>query len=226
MSDRREDDLAAQAWPGFVDILSSTVIMFVFFVLIVVVVLFLFTIKFTSTVKSQAEQSVRDAIEQAYNPETIDSQIKEKLDELTALEDKKQATQNEVDALQKELGVLKQMSVSPFSSEGSQRMREDEDGNILIFFDDNAAMIEQDVVGRLVDTLKSKSPTAKIEINVADDPQAAVKSLSRQINLARMMNVRNILMEQGYDARDIGLNYVDTNEIDGNLHWVHIIFDK
>ena len=57
MGDRREDDLSAIAWPGFVDILSATVIMFVFFLLVVASVLFFHMIIFKSTTLSYIEQN-------------------------------------------------------------------------------------------------------------------------------------------------------------------------
>ena len=48
MSDRREDDLSAIAWPGFVDILSAVIIMFVFFLMIVATALFFHIIIYIS----------------------------------------------------------------------------------------------------------------------------------------------------------------------------------
>lgn len=53
MSDsRREEDYSAIAWPGFVDILSAVIIMFVFFLMIVATALFFHIIIYKSKVKS------------------------------------------------------------------------------------------------------------------------------------------------------------------------------
>lgn len=52
MSERRQDDLSAIAWPGFVDILSAVIIMFVFFLMIVATALFFHIIIFISKIES------------------------------------------------------------------------------------------------------------------------------------------------------------------------------
>lgn len=52
MDDADEDDLGAIAWPGFVDILSSVIIMFVFFLMIVAGALYIYTLIYVSQVRS------------------------------------------------------------------------------------------------------------------------------------------------------------------------------
>jgi len=66
MGDRREDDLSAIAWPGFVDILSSVIIMFVFFLLIVATALYFHMIIYISKVDSSniEVQLVNDDVNQ------------------------------------------------------------------------------------------------------------------------------------------------------------------
>ena len=58
MSDSEDEDMGAIAWPGFVDILSSVIIMFVFFLMIIAGALYIYTMIYISKVKSDqvAEQ--------------------------------------------------------------------------------------------------------------------------------------------------------------------------
>ena len=64
MSDSEDDDMGAIAWPGFVDILSSVIIMFVFFLMIIAGALYIYTLVYVSKVKSdQAAEQVESEFE-------------------------------------------------------------------------------------------------------------------------------------------------------------------
>ncbi|MFT4714339.1 MAG: hypothetical protein ACI8W1_002840, partial [Candidatus Azotimanducaceae bacterium] len=56
MSD--DTDMAANAWPGFVDILSAVVIMFVFFVLIIAAVLYFYTITYKVKIEGKLTSEI------------------------------------------------------------------------------------------------------------------------------------------------------------------------
>lgn len=64
MSDSEDEDMGAIAWPGFVDILSSVIIMFVFFLMIIAGALYIYTMIYISKVKSdQAAEQVESEFE-------------------------------------------------------------------------------------------------------------------------------------------------------------------
>ncbi len=63
MSSSEDDDLNAIAWPGFVDILSSVIIMFVFFLLAIASALYFHMVIFVSKVRSDevAEEVLQES---------------------------------------------------------------------------------------------------------------------------------------------------------------------
>jgi hypothetical protein len=63
MAESSEEDLSAIAWPGFVDILSAVIIMFVFFLMIVAVSLFFHMITYISKVQSNQDLKRTEAKE-------------------------------------------------------------------------------------------------------------------------------------------------------------------
>ena len=60
MSDTADEDLSALAWPGFVDILSSVLIVFVFFVIIIASALYYHVITFKSKIVQEIVEQVGD----------------------------------------------------------------------------------------------------------------------------------------------------------------------
>jgi len=220
MSDRREDDMAAQAWPGYVDILSSTVIMFVFFVMVIVVVLYLYTIKFTATVQQQAEQKIQETIQKIETPETLgdlDSEKSQKIKEISELEQQKQTIQKEVQALEKQ---VKQLSTG--LEEGSEQSVIVEDREITVLFSDNAITLTNDTIERLAEFFELHSQASTIDITAGDNPLAVTQSSERQSILARMLNARNVALDGGFESNQITINYVAPEKIENNYNWVKI----
>lgn len=220
MSDRRQDDMAAQAWPGYVDILSATVIMFVFFVMVIVVVLYLYSIKFTATVQQQAEQKIQESIQQIETPETLGDLEKEKskkVKEISDLEKQKQTIKQEVQALEKK---VKQLSTG--LEEGTEQSIIVNDKEIIVVFSDNAITLTNDTISSLTKFLELYPETIKIDITAGDNPLAVTQSSERQSILARMLNTRNVALEKGFEADQITINYVEPEQIENNYNWVRI----
>ncbi len=83
-ADTDEEDFSAIAWPGFVDILSSVIIMFVFFMLIIAAVLYFYMIVYISKIES--DEAVIDS--------DYDKQLKQSQSEFAESEEQK-STYNE-----------------------------------------------------------------------------------------------------------------------------------
>lgn len=70
MADSEDDDMGTIAWPGFVDILSSVIIMFVFFLMIVAGALYIYTLVYISKVESdQVAEQVESEFEFMFKQE-------------------------------------------------------------------------------------------------------------------------------------------------------------
>ncbi len=221
--DRREDDMAAQAWPGFVDILSATVIMFVFFVLIIVVVLFLYTIKYTAVIELKAEQMIEETIEARDESRTdgeIEKETEKKVEQVQALEKEKQELKAELDSLKEEM----QQISSGFSASAEQSVLVKEK-ELIVFFEDSSITLTQDVVAEVENFLANIDLDVNIRVESGDNPVAVTQSSGRSVNLARMLNVRNVPLSMGYDTTSLSIHYVEPQEIEGNYHWVRLIIE-
>ena len=212
MSDRRQDDMAAQAWPGFVDILSSTVIMFVFFVMVIVVVLFLYTIKYTATVEKVAEEKVKRETQT------------EKSESLGDLEELKNVTAKEIADLQliksEIIAEIEQLS-SGLQGSGNQTVMIN--GNeLIILFEDNAITLTEETIAELNAFMEGHRSGVQMSIRAGDDPLALTPSSSRRLNLSRMMNVRNVLIKRDNPPERVSLNYSEAEKIGDYYGWIKV----
>lgn len=226
MSDRREDDhdMAALAWPGFVDILSAVIIMFVFFVMVIAVILYIHTIKFTATVQARTKQELQEQMNQqqvsTQSMEELQQQKRETLEEIEELTERKKEIEAEVESLE---DSVVQMSAG-LSNSGLQNFKE-EDNEIVIFFDDNSITLNKDIIETLqtfLERQKNAGPIKSIIITAGDDPRAVTQSSARQVSLGRILNVRNVLLSEELEAERISIEYMKPEEIDGNYHWVRL----
>jgi len=221
--DRREDDMASIAWPGFVDILSAVIIMFVFFVMVIVVVLYIYTIKFTATVEQQAQQRIEETIKNINRPENLDELEKEKsktIEEIKLLEEQKKEIQQEVSSLKDE----RQDLISGASKSTFQDIVVNED-EIVILFEHNAVTLTENIVNKIKEFLKNVPKPSAVVIKSGDNPLVVTQSNSREINLSRMMNLRNIVLSSGYKSNQISVRYVEKEKIKGNYNWVKLRFE-
>jgi len=220
MADRREDDMAAQAWPGFVDILSSTVIMFVFFVMVIVVVLYLYTIKFTATIQQQAEQKIQETIQKSESPKTLgelEEEKSKKVQEISELEEQKQTIQQEVEALKSKVEQL-----SSGLEDGNNQTVIIGDNEMTILFGDNEITLTNDSIDRVIAFLAEYSQSQSLTVTSGDNPLAASQSNDRKGILARMLNTRNVAIDHGFQSSKITIEYVAPELIEGRYNWVKV----
>lgn len=215
-----DSDMEAIAWPGFVDILSAVIIMFVFFVMVIVIVLYIYTIKFTSTIEAEAEQRIQETIEKIEKPDNIEELEKEKaqaIKDIKDLNEKKQQIEDTVRELEKD---VKQLSVG-FSNDGVQEITI-EDTELTVLFDDSSITLREDVIEQIEEFIQSIDKNKKILIEAGDASEAISQSNSRQLSLARMLNIRNVLLSQEYESANISVNYAPAAQVLGNYNWVRL----
>jgi hypothetical protein len=215
-----DGDMGAMAWPGFVDILSAVIIMFVFFVMVIVVVLYIYTIKFTATVEAQAEQRIQQTVESISKPEVfgdLEEQKQKKIEEIQVLEEQKIEVQKQLDSLQ---GKVEQLSVGMEDSVDQKTIVNDRE--IIVMFDVSSVTLTEDSIGQVQTFLKNVPAGSTLTIEASDDPNAVVKSNTRQLGLARMLNIRNVALESDYTGSQMEMNYVEAEEIDGRFNWVKL----
>lgn len=219
--DRRQDDMATIAWPGFVDILSAVIIMFIFFVMVMVIVLYIYTIKFTATVEEKAERRIEESVKNIERPAILgdlEEEKDKKLEEIKELEYEKQQTQQEVANLKEE---LKQLSVG--LSDSFQQQILISENEIIVLFANNSVTLEEESEEKIKEFLNVDPENSIIVIEAGEDPFAPTQSSSRQLSLARMLNVRNIALASGYEPNMVSINYVEAEEIKGRYDWTKLM---
>lgn len=206
------DDLTAIAWPGFVDILSAVIIMFVFFTMIIASALYFHTIIFKSKLIEEANKSQS-------------SEISEQVEELTQ---EKQSLEDQVANLNEKINQV----YANLAQSVEQRTIVSEDENqIVIFFSDKAITVTQDTKDQIEAFLAKHKELAggrpmRAIIDAGKNPAAPTESLARTVAFARLFNVRNVLLTEQTDPGSISVNLVPPEEIEESYHWVRLRIEK
>ena len=149
--------MAANAWPGFVDILSAVVIMFVFFVLITAAVLYFYTLTYKAKVEGQPDVEVVAA-----QPSLGAATIEELEAENSEL--KKQIESAQTQASQgggtdsTEVPSDTQAAAEAFGAQASEQqvMTSTENRSMVLFHDAGAITVEEESeekIARFIDEL-------------------------------------------------------------------------
>lgn len=193
MGDRREDDLSAIAWPGFVDILSATVIMFVFFLLVVASVLFFHMIIFKSTTLSYIEQNRSESTKE-----------------------------------QEEVKEISQMDTQ-FAESEEQEVRFDvSKKTAIIFFGSDSISVNPETLkefNAFLTEVKGDVDMDRYYIHViASKSPETFETAARKIALARMLNVRNVILKNEYGSASVVPKIVKGYKIEGSYDWISVEF--
>ena len=235
MSGRREEDMSAEAWPGFVDMLSSAIIMFIFFFMIASASLFFHTIIFKSKILHQSEIQIKAALAQA-DPEGLKNEISRLKEENKALQQEIMAEkENKVKSL-KETGYLDKAQV--FMSEGLSEAQEqasalsDDKMKLTIYFGKSTITVSsktQTELKSFFETNAAKLATGEynIHIEVGKSGDAPTEAVARKVAIARMFNIRSeILKVEGAKRDEIKANVVEPEKLGTTFHWARIIIEK
>ncbi len=242
--DRRDDDAGAIAWPGFVDILSSVMIMFLFFMLITSIVMYGLNIQFREEMKKQNEQKLSELVSEELREklkellsgdETVEELLKKLEDQMQMdnVAQVKEKLQQENDVLANEVAELQKVveQVQKDVSEGTeQATKVGEDNSLLIIFSNNDVSLSGQttkVIDSYIEAISEKLKGKKFNVRIltSDNPNAASISLSREISLARSLNVRNVLLKQSVDSSAIEVNYSKPKSIDETYNWLKVMVE-
>ncbi len=229
-----EDDLGAAAWPGFVDILSSVLIMFVFFLMITAVALSFHVALFKGKMKDQQEKMVEQRVEmelkQQATPDAAklldeNKKLKEEIKSLEAqsadaqvkLDLDRQAAEARVSEAEDKLTLLQQAAQLAESKDQKTTVNGNE---IVVFFGQDAISLTGDSKDAVTKFLAGKS--GKIEILSSKNTSDELEITARKVSVARMLNVRNTVIQAGIAAAGITAKTVDGQAIDGTQDWVKI----
>lgn len=203
------DDLESHSWPGFVDILSAAIMMFVFFVLITAVALFFHVITYTS--KQDSAQS---------ELEKTQAQIAE--------------LEVENDELRVAIGGLQNKILeteAQFSeTEGDQRISWSDDGmSAVVFFGTNSITITENTAAELrefAEELLGRYPAQKLKLHITSPKTTSgIDTIARKVAVARIFNVRNSFLDANIIKEQTFLNVLPTQAIEDDHDWAKVQFE-
>lgn len=220
----KEDDhnLETIAWPGFVDILSSVIIMFVFFLLVVASALYFHILIFKSQVLSEESISVSAEARVKELAETnrfLTEKIEEMEEEMKILEDISQ--DNEIQLFKED---------AEFSESENQKVTSNfEEKEILIFFDTdsisvtvaNQLLLDEEIAKYIA---AYGAENLKATIVSSKSPSSLNDIIARRLAVARLLNVRNAFLETEISPESITPAVREGETVDESYNWVRIRF--
>lgn len=231
-------DMAANAWPGFVDILSAVVIMFVFFVLITAAVLYFYTITYKAKVEGQVAAAVTEAVEGSQT-EKIEELERENIEKVEELERENQELREKIESVQAKISegggasesetVNETEAAQSFGAQANDQLmsQSDDNSSLVLFHDPGAITVDQESeakIGKFVDDAIQKYGADNIEILLTSpkSAEAVTQARAKRLAVARMLNVRNGLLKSSASRENIQLNVVASEQIEESADWTRL----
>ncbi len=219
-----DEDLGQMAWPGFVDILSSVIIMFVFFVMVVASALYFHIIIFKSKVLSEISDSVSAQArmeELSTTNRTLSKKIEELTQNLKVLEEINE--DNEVQLFKEDSGFAE--------SEDQKIVTDESNRTITIFFGKDSISVTKDSQLQINAAIAKYSEqfsadNTKVTITSNKNPDTVNDVISRRLAVARMLNVRNSFLVSDIPTEQVDAKMVAQDKVEDSYNWVKIKFDK
>ncbi len=223
MSSDGSSDMAANAWPGFVDILSAVVIMFVFFVLITAAALYFYTLTYKSKAEIQGVESLEIG---AANDSNVVAKLEQQNEQLRKeIEAAKEALSQDGGSSDVETPNETQAAQSFGEQSADQSLVTSDDETSLVLFHDPGAITVNDEsaekIAAFIEKMTNKYGADNIEI-VLTSPKlanAATQTRAKRVAVARMLNVRNTLLNSTINRENIDLKVVESELVDESSDW-------
>lgn len=237
---RRSEDAGEIPWPALVDLLTSVLITFMFFILVTTVAMSAMTIKQATEKSEKKEQGqkvsetevVSDTItgvEANAMPSTVPNPSTTLLPPPPSLKTSEDPlTDSATEQLKAENELLKQqlaaMGASFAKSKDIKTVAEPTGDALSLLFNPNEAGMVPAVEVALLKFVRSMQAKhgAGAEIRItASEPTGVSFSQARERALTRAMVVRNVLLENGIEAARVSFRY-DTGERFKSRNWVRL----
>jgi biopolymer transport protein ExbD len=211
--DRRATDHGDVPWPALVDLLTSVLITFMFFVLVTTVAMS------TMTMKSAQRAAQKQQAEIQKTPQTPDTS-KDNQGELMLTPEEVQKLTQRIHKLEEENEDLKKriitMSSSSFTKSKTIETQSDVPGKtFLFFFNRNEAGITPESQSKLavfMANIRKSQPNARITLTAAQ-PQDMGNTRGREMALTRAMVIRNTLLDMNIPADRITFHYQEGSQV-------------
>lgn len=240
-----DDDQSGNAWPGFVDILSATVIMFVFFVMITAILMSVMSMDYREKVKSASEAEVTEEIQQFVdrvvsgeisveeiqqslgNRATIDALVREQKNLEKKIRDQAAAKQ----LIQKELiektAQIEQRATDLIYTDDQKYIESDDGKAVFVTYNRNAVTLTEETINTLKAFLRGHQKRTgqenmRVSILAAENPNSPTITVTRKVALSRALTIRNVFLANGVTSNNISIKYAKPKEIESTYDWVQI----
>lgn len=230
-----EGDLGDVAMPGFVDILSSVITVFMFFMLITSVTMFFLSVKMKKSVMEESKKEAQSAASkelEAYLKKLEAGEIS--LEELKAKAAGEQAVQQLsvkntylTESLQASEEALQKTRAAMGKTQNQKTETSTDNTSLVIIYDESGITVNpettriiKEFIVRLMQDPGFKDKALLLE--TPDNPAATTQSLSRELSLGRSLNVRNVLLLQDVFAERVKISNVPAELHSNTYNWLRI----
>lgn len=209
------DDVSSITWPGFVDIMSSVIMMFIFFVLITSVALYFHTITYKSKVMASISGLAQKSVEQ--QTQQIVQENQQMKQENMELRQKIAEIEDEVKKADSKFAASKEQSVQ-FDA-AANRVTIFFGGDSISFTEENQKQYDSFVQ----EFLKGKD-AAKVYVDLEASKEVLNdnEAFAQEVAMARLMNARNVILHTTVPKENITINIVPSAPLDGKTDWVTV----
>ena len=198
-------------WPPFVDIFSSTILVLLLFMLILIVNLgyyaqFKFKISYSGTV----------ATDKIVEDKTVTKQYVEKLVQQKDQKEQKIVKSSVISEVQEEKNLeragqdLVQENEDVSTTQSTFKI----DNSLIVNFSEKEIIVDDLIITQIKDFIadtKKKFPKHKIIISSVEPTNQISATVSKQISLARTLNVRNLIRKLQYKKSDVRIRLLNSN---------------
>ncbi|MAH04721.1 MAG: hypothetical protein VX740_00470 [Pseudomonadota bacterium] len=240
-----DDDMSGNAWPGFVDILSATVIMFVFFVMITAILMSVMSMDYREKIKSAAESEITEEMQEFVdrivsgelsveevqqslgNRAKIDALVRENIDKDKKIREMAAAKQ----LIQKELiektAQIEQRATDLIHTEEQDYVVSEDGKAVYVTYNRNSVTLTEETITSLKEFLRTHQKRTgqdnlRVSVLAAENPNAPTITVTRKVALSRALTVRNVFLANGVTSNNISIKYAKPREVESTYDWVQI----
>ena len=210
-------------WPGFVDALSNVVLTLVF-----VLVIFVFALLIAS---NKVEKKMTEVVAAEKAQKESQAQLDQALAELQQIRGQDQQSDPKK-PLTAEQSQQQQACLRFAKSDNTQKADVSVDAtSIMVTFSTNAISVTEDtnkILHDFIEAYKAKTGniSARFVIESPEDASSTSPLMARETQLGRMLNLRNSLLGNQIEPRNISIHSVAAQEQNGSYNWVKIYVEK
>jgi hypothetical protein len=234
MQGSEDGDLGDVAMPGFIDILSSVITVFMFFMLITSAIMFFLSLQMKKNLeqeshkeaKTEASRDVQDLIKKLKSGEVSVDQL---ASDTPATPDSQ--AQPQAQNQPQPSNAVQQTPLS-FGKSEIQEIKSDTAYNeMVIIYTDRGITVSDDTRKKVMEFInslekKSNGKPLSIAIDVPDNPTAPTLSVSREIALGRTLNLRNVFLSDKKTNHNISIHTVAALAYNNSYDWIKIHVDE